>query len=131
MSSDKQRQFSGRPSNKVSLDADGGKDMLRQPSGPSEAEPPVYAEEPAAEKKEKTRADKKLKVTGLVLAGLFAISMFFMPTSSSVNTSGEAAQALENHVSTQLPVGARILSDDEYLAGQDVTITHSSPSSAA
>ena len=47
--------------------------------------------------------------------------------SSSVNTSDEAKLALENQMSTQLPIGVRILSDDENLAGQDLTITHSSP----
>ena len=31
-------------------------------------------------------------------------------------------------MSTQLPIGVRILTDDENLAGQDLTITHSSPS---
>ena len=53
--------------------------------------------------------------------------MFFMPTSSSVNTSDEAKLAIENQMSTQLPIGVRIMSNDENLAGQDLTITHSSP----
>ena len=37
--------------------------------------------------------------------GLFVASMFFMPTASSVNTSDEAKLALENQMSTQLPIG--------------------------
>lgn len=127
MSNNRQRQFSEKPTNKANFDVNNSEDLLQQPAVSSEVEQAVYATEPTPQKKAKTRADKKLKITGLVLAGLFVVSMFFMPTSSSVNTSDEAKLALENQMSTQLPIGVRIMSNDENLAGQDLTITHSSP----
>ena len=127
MSNNRQRQFSEKPTNKANFDVNNSEDLLQQPAVSSEVEQAVYATEPTPQKKAKTRADKKLKITGLVLAGLFVVSMFFMPTSSSVNTSDEAKLALENQMSTQLPIGVRIMSNDENLAGQDLTITHYSP----
>lgn len=127
MSNNSQRQFSEKPTNKVNFDVNNSEDLIQQPAVSLEVEQAVYATEPTAQKKNKTRADKKLKITGLMLSGLFVASIFFMPTSSSVNTSDEAKLALENQMSTQLPIGVRILSDDENLAGQDLTITHSSP----
>ena len=127
MSNNRQRQFSEKPTNKANFDVNNSEDLLQQPAVSSEVEQAVYATEPTPQKKAKTRADKKLKITGLVLAGLFVVSMFFMPTSSSVNTSDEAKLALENQMSTQLHIGVRIMSNDENLAGQDLTITHSSP----
>ena len=127
MSNNSQRQFSEKPTNKANFDVNNSENLLQQPAVSSEVEQAVYATEPTAQKKAKTRADKKLKITGLVLAGLFVASMFFMPTSSSINTSDEAKLAIENQMSTQLPIGVRIMSNDENLAGQDLTITHSSP----
>ena len=126
MSNNNQKQFSDRTANKANVDTNNREEQLLRSS--VESEQPVDVTEPTLEKKGKTKADKKLKITGLVLAGLFVASIFFMPTSSSVNTSEQAIQALENRISTQLPIGVRILSKDENLAGQDVTITHSSPS---
>jgi hypothetical protein len=51
-----------------------------------------------------------------------------MPTSPSVNTSDDAKAALENFMSTNLEIGVRLLSEDNNITGQDLTITHSSPS---
>jgi len=127
MSNNRQGRFSEKPTNAANFDINNSEDMIQQPAVSSEVETAISETEPTAQKKAKTRADKKLEITGLVLAGLFVASMFFMPTSSSVNTSDEAKLALENQMSTQLPIGVRILSDDENLAGQDLTITHSSP----
>ena len=127
MSNNRQKQFSEKPTNKANFGISNSEELLQQPDMSSEVEQAVYETEPTTQKKQKTRADKKLKITGLVLAGLFAVSMFFMPTSSSVNTSEEAKLAIENQMSTQLPIGVRIMSNDENLAGQDLTITHSSP----
>lgn len=125
MSNNNQKQFSDRTANKANVDTNNREEQLLRSS--VESEQPVDVTEPMPKKKGKTKADKKLKITGLVLAGLFVVSIFFMPTSSSVNTSEQAIQALENRISTQLPIGVRILSKDENLAGQDRTITHSSP----
>lgn len=126
MSNNNQKQFSDRPENKVNMDVNNSEELLARSSKESESKPFVDVTEPALKKGVKTKADKKLKATGLVLAGLFVASIFFMPTSPSVNTTEEAIEALENRMSTQLPIGVRILSKDENLAGQDLTITHSS-----
>lgn len=77
-------------------------------------------------KKIKTKADKKLKTTGLIIAALFVISCFFLPTSPSVDSSEAAKLALENRMSTELDIGVCISSQDEYLSAEDLTITHSS-----
>lgn len=126
MSNNNQKQFSDKPANKVNFDANNSEELLEQSSIESESKQFVDITEPTPKEKVKTKADKKLKVTGLVLAGLFVASIFFMPASSSVNTTEEAVQALENRMSTQLPIGVRVFSKDENLAGQDLTITHSS-----
>lgn len=126
MSNNNQKQFSDKPANKVNFDANNSEELLEQSSIESESKQFVDITEPTPKEKVKTKADKKLKVTGLVLAGLFVASIFFMPASSSVNTTEEAVQVLENRMSTQLPIGVRVLSKDENLAGQDLTITHSS-----
>ena len=89
---------------------------------------PGHVKEYKAKKKVKASGDKKLKITGLVFMGLFAATFFIMTSSPNVNTSEEAAQALESGMSTQLPIGVRLLSDDEFLDGQDLTITHSTSS---
>ncbi len=126
MSNNNQKQFSDRPENKVNMDANNSEELLARSSKESESKPFVDVTEPTLKKRVKTKADKKLKATGLVLAGLFVASIFFMPISSSVNTTEEAIEALENRMSTQLPIGVRVLSKDKNLAGQDLTITHSS-----
>lgn len=127
MSNNRQRQFSENPANPVNFDVNNGEALRQQPSVSSEVEPAAYPTQRTTQNQAKTRADKKLKITGLVFAGLGVVSMFFSPKASIVNTSEEAKMALENQVSTQLPIGVRIMSNDEYLAGQDLTITHSSP----
>lgn len=127
MSNNRQRQFSENPANPVNFDVNNGEALRQQPSVSSEVEPAAYPTQRTTQNRAKTRADKKLKITGLVFAGLVVVSMFFFPKASIVNTSEEAKLALENQVSTQLPIGVRIMSNDEYLAGQDLTITHSAP----
>ena len=123
--SNNQTQFQDKPTDNANFDINNG-EVFQHTITDVEAEQPTYVAEPSKEKKVKTQADKRLKFTGLLLAGLFVVAMFFIPTSPSVNTSEEAVQALESGISTQLPVGVRILSDDQNLAGQDLTITHSS-----
>lgn len=127
MSNNNQRRFADKPSNKVRYNVGSTEDLSQHTTAP-EYEPAGSNAEPKAKKKHKTLADKKLKATGLVLMALFAVSIFLAPSSASVNTSEEAVQAVESGMSTQLPIGVRILTDDENLAGQDLTITHSSPS---
>lgn len=63
----------------------------------------------------------------LMAAGIAAmIAYSSMQTSTSVDTSDEAVQALESHVSTSLAIGTKLASKDEYLGGGDVAITHGS-----
>lgn len=78
------------------------------------------------QKKTKTKASKRLKATGLVFIALFIASIFFAPISSSVTSSADATLALESGISTVLPLGTRLLDDDQNLGGMDLTITHSS-----
>jgi hypothetical protein len=47
-------------------------------------------------------------------------------TSKSVDTSEEAAAALESHMSTTLAAGTKLLSSDDNYVGGDLTITHDS-----
>lgn len=120
-----QRQFQNKPTNNA--DFDFNKDQeTQQPMTQVDTEPQTHVSESKLKKKSKSKADKRLKFTGLVLAGLFVVAMFFLPTSSRLNTSDEAKRALESGMSTQLPIGVRILADDQDFVGQDLTITHSS-----
>ena len=128
MSNNNQRRFADKPSNKPSYDTSNHADLSQHTPTAPEYEPSGYTAEPKTRKKHKTMADRKLKATGLVLMALFAVSIFLAPSSASVNTSEEAVQAVESGMSTQLPIGVRILTDDENLAGQDLTITHFSTS---
>lgn len=128
MSSREQRRFLERPSKKINYQGDDSKNQQQTSTEPV-PEPVKFEREPEPEqKKGRTKADKKLRTTGLVLIALFVVSAILAPTSSSVDTSEEAARALESRMSTQLPVGVRVMREDESLAGQDVTIVHSSPS---
>ena len=78
--------------------------------------------------KNKAKGGKKFKIAGTIFAILFVACCFLMPTSPSVNTSDDAKAALENFMSTNLEIGVRLLSEDNNITGQDLTITHSSPS---
>lgn len=84
--------------------------------------------EPYKPDKNKTKKDKKFKIAGTIFAVLFVVCCFLMPTSPGVNTSDDAKIALESQMSTDLEIGVRLLSEDENITGQDLTITHSSPS---
>ncbi len=125
---DNQRRFAEKTSNQESYNAGNHADLLQHAPIASEYVPSGYTAEPKAKKKQKTKADKILKATGLILVALFAIFLFLAPSSSTVDTSPEAIQAAQSSMSTQLPLGVRILTKDEMLGGQDLTITHSSPS---
>ncbi len=75
--------------------------------------------------------DKRLKKTGFIMIGLSVITFIIamnLTTSKSVDTSEEAKLAITNKMSNILAIGTRIMSDDEYLGGEDLTITHSLPS---
>ncbi len=126
MRNNNQRRFTDKPSSKVSYGADNSAELLQNTPIASEIAPSTYAPDANTKKKQKTMADKKLKATGLILMTLFAASIFLLSSSSSVNRTAEAVQAIESGMSTQLPIGVRILTNDEMLAGQDLTITHSS-----
>jgi len=124
--SNNQRRFADKSSGNMHYDA-GNHEELSQHTPAAEDAASGNAAEPSAKKARKTRFDKKLKATGLVLLALFAASIFLTPGSSSVDKSEAAVQAAESGMSTQLPIGVRILKDDENLAGQDLTIVHASP----
>ena len=125
MSSNNQKQFSDRTLRAANFDAASSEDVVRQAPAAGDAGQMDHIAE-RTRKKTKTKANKKLIVTGLIFAGLFAVSLYLMTDSPTVNTSEEAVQALESGMSTTLPVGVRIQSNDECLDGQDLTITHSS-----
>ena len=125
MSSNNQKQFSDRTLRAANFDAASSEDVVRQAPAAGDAGQMDHIAE-RTRKKTKTNANKKLIVTGLIFAGLFAVSLYLMTDSPTVNTSEEAVQALESGMSTTLPVGVRIQSNDECLDGQDLTITHSS-----
>ncbi|SDP40397.1 hypothetical protein SAMN05216366_11744 [Selenomonas ruminantium] len=64
----------------------------------------------------------------LLLASIMALAIGMMcHTGTSVNTSDDAQSAIETHVSTTLPIGARLLEKDDHYVGGDMTITHTSP----
>ncbi len=121
-----QRQFQNKQTDKLGFNIN-NEQAVQQPVAQEYPDPQNYIPEAATKKRGKSKADRKLKLTGLVLAGLVIAGVFLMPTSPSVNTSDEANQALVSGMSTQLPIGVRILTDDQYVAGRDLTITHSSP----
>lgn len=59
--------------------------------------------------------------------GIIAMIVYCMgSTSKSVDTSEEAASALETHISTSLAAGTKLLASDENYVGGDMTITHDS-----
>ena len=78
-------------------------------------------------KKVSRKADERLKITGLLFGILFLVSWKLYP-GNHVNSSEEAAKALATQMSTELPVGVSLMSKDEQLSAQDLTITHSSMS---
>lgn len=61
---------------------------------------------------------------GVAIAGIIAYGT--MSTSKSVDTSDDAAAALESHMSTSLAAGAKLMSSDDNYVGGDLTITHNS-----
>lgn len=65
----------------------------------------------------------------LMIAGIAAMIVYGMgDTSKSVDTSPEAKEALETHISTTLAAGTKLTSKDDSYIGGDMTITHSSDS---
>lgn len=78
-------------------------------------------------KKVSRKADERLKITGLLFGILFLVSWKLYP-GNHVNSSEEAVKALATQMSTELPVGVSLMSKDEQLSAQDLTITHSSMS---
>ncbi len=61
------------------------------------------------------------------VVGIISMIVYSMgSTSKSVDTSEEAASALETHISTSLAAGTKLLAKDEHYVGGDMTITHDS-----
>lgn len=72
---------------------------------------------------------KRIKKGAGILTGLAVVSLILSITfssSKSVDTSEDAANALEDRVSTSLAAGTRVLDKDDNYVGGDLTITHSS-----
>jgi len=67
--------------------------------------------------------DKPLKVFGGICIALFVAAMIFSST-SSVDTTDAAKNALADKVSTSLATGTVLLTEDENIGQQDYTITH-------
>lgn len=63
----------------------------------------------------------------LMIAGIAAMVAYGMSdTSKSVDTSAEAEEAIETHMSTTLAAGTKLMSEDDNYIGEDLTITHDS-----
>jgi len=80
-------------------------------------------------KKEQSAFTKRIKKSAWLVFAVGVISMIIYSmgaTSSSVDTSDEAASALESHVSTSLVAGTKLLANDDNYIGGDMTITHES-----
>jgi len=71
------------------------------------------------------RQDKPLKTFGILCIAVF-ITMFALSGTPTVDTSDAARRALEERVSTLLPVGTILLSEDQNIGQEDYTITHQS-----
>ena len=72
---------------------------------------------------EKKRKEKSLKVFGSICIVAFIVGMKFM-SSSSINKTNEAKEALETKISTSLSAGTILLSSDENIGQQDYEIIH-------
>lgn len=123
---DNKFRFSDESKKKIEFnqnDSGSGVSQIPDGEGPQIAETEAYKPN-----KNRTKKDKKFKIAGTIFAVLFVVCCFLMPTSPGVNTSNEAKAALESQMSTNLEIGVRLLSEDENITGQDLTITHSSPS---
>ncbi|HHV45584.1 MAG TPA: hypothetical protein GXX53_01545 [Tissierellia bacterium] len=71
------------------------------------------------------RQDKPLKTFGILCIAAF-ITMFALSGTPTVDTSDAARRALGERVSTLLPVGTILLSEDQNIGQEDYTITHQS-----
>jgi hypothetical protein len=74
-----------------------------------------------------TIRDKKLVFRKYIVFGIVCIVVFFVavaisPEAVPVDVSPEAQAAIETQISTSLPVGTVLMTDDESLGGQDATI---------
>lgn len=74
---------------------------------------------------------KRIIIGASVIFAVGILSIFgynFTKTSTSVNNSAEAGEAITTHMSTSLPIGAKLMDKDDHYIGGDMTITHSSQS---
>jgi hypothetical protein len=72
--------------------------------------------------------DKWIKTTGIVLIIASMVTMFFISTTPSINTSDAAKQAIREKISTSLSAGTTLMLSDETIGVQDYTVTHDSVS---
>lgn len=79
--------------------------------------------------KEQSAFTKRIKKSAWIVFAVGILSMIIYSmgsTSKSVDTSEEAASALETHISTSLAAGTILLESDENYVGGDMTTTHES-----
>jgi hypothetical protein len=86
-------------------------------------EKPFADSSQSADKAEKKKRDKPLKIFGAVCITIFIAAMILYP-SNTLDTSGAAKAALKDKISTMLAAGAILMSDDENIGEQDYTLTH-------
>lgn len=82
-------------------------------------------------KKEVSPFTERIKKGAWALIGVGIAAMVLyslLHSSTSVNTTPEAEEALETHMSTTLAAGTKLMSKDESYIGGDLTITHNSNS---
>lgn len=99
-----------------------------------------YEEKPQRDYDDKVAAEKKKKrsrtffATGaIILVCAIAAFIWSFSSSTSVNDSPAAKEAIEHQISDELPVGVVLLSDDEdeQLEAKDYTIVHDSSAGEA
>lgn len=78
------------------------------------------------EKERKNKAERPLKIAGIVCIVFSVIFFCFSGASSAVDHSQAAADALKNKVSTSISTGVILLAEDGDADAQDYTITHKS-----
>lgn len=94
--------------------------------------PEINQQEKNIGKKEPSDFTKRIKRSAWMVFAVGIVSMMIYSmgaTSKPVNTSEDAASALETHMSTSLAAGTKLLAKDENYVGGDMTITHNSDDS--
>jgi hypothetical protein len=86
----------------------------------------IVFEKDEIKKRQESLFDKKLRITGILFVAAVFIIAFMTETSTGIDTSDSALDALKSGYSTSLSTGTVLLKKDEFSGGKDYTITHSS-----